>query len=130
MSKKNTINVYFCLKGTIKTYEYAEKKLKRIAEENNITDITLKGISFDDSWVNFTMCLTLNNIANKKKESFEKINNAMLFMNKIFLELFDFSPCYTIEPTEQEKETAIEYMHMNTSVNTIKQGDELIYATQ
>lgn len=128
LSKKSAITIYFCLKSSFKSYDYAMKKITHLSSTHNVSSVGLEGISFDEHLMTFTLGITLEGIANRKAESHEKVSNVMMFMNNVFLELFDFNPCYTVEPTEQEKDNAYEHIQMIQEITDHKER-EVDYVT-
>lgn len=108
----------------MRSYDYANRKLAKLASEYDITTLSLRGISLDETLMTMTLSITLENISNRKAESYKKSSNAMNFMNRVFLDLFDFSPCYTIEPTEQEAETAQEHIQIMEEISRLKEEEQ------
>lgn len=108
----------------MRSYDYANRKLAKLASEYDITTLSLRGISLDETLMTMTLSITLENISNRKAESYKKSSNAMNFMNRVFLDLFDFSPCYAIEPTEQEAETAQEHIQIMEEISRLKEEEQ------
>lgn len=102
----------------------ALERINALATRHSIPVLDLAGLNIDGEDVTLTYCLTLDNINNKKSRSYAQVENALEFMESLFLQMFDYHPCYTSEPTASEKDQARDFLSSLEKLPTSPQHAE------
>lgn len=102
------MNIYFCLKPEARNTTKAINHIQSISEKRNLDNLSLVGVNCASAQVNLIFQIKLKDIARHGDEECNPaIKEALDTMNLIFLRLFDYQPCYSLAPTQEERDRAV-----------------------
>lgn len=106
MTKKSALyNVYLTIRPRLKDSRKAYESLERILDSYPAADTTLAGIGHDAHRVFFCVRFAVP-LSNSAPSAIASVR----CLNAIFESLFDYIPCYSVEPTAAEAATAATFL--------------------